>query len=772
MNSYSTAINSPTKEENLLTLFLNKFFPYWPLFLVLIILFLVAAWGYLRFATPIYQVSATLIIKDENKGVDESRMTESINAFASKKIVENEIEVIQSRALMKRVATDLHLYAPVYEEWQFKTVSAYETSPITVMHKNPDNIRPKADDEAKLYFSFDKTKSLVELGNKRYPINQWVRTPYGELQFQVNPNGVSEPKGPLFFELVPLRATTGDLLGQLEVGSANKLSTVVNLEYSDEVPKRGEDILNHLIHHYNLSAVYDRNILAANTLTFIEDRMTLVEKELDILEKQVQQYKSSKGIVDLSEQGRVFLQSVSENDRKLSDINLQLAVLDKVESYVVTKGKSSGIVPSTLGISDPVLTQLLQKLSENEAQYQRLSITTAENNPMLLSLKDEIEKARPSILENIQNQRDNLVASRNNLSSTRGNYNTVLQTIPKKERELLEISRQQAIKNEIYSFLLQKREETALSYAPTAGDSKVVDVAEATFSPVSPNGKIIYLAALALAFVLGIALVTGKDLLSSKILYRSDIEDYTHAPIVSELSQIKQPKAMLFKEPDSPIIIEQFRQLRTSLGLYSRTFNKKKILVTSSIPGEGKSFISSNLAYSLAASGKKVVLVDFDMRNPKTTEQFGALGEPGVIDYLSETETIATYDKPTAFKNLSVLPAGTQIGDHTELLLNGRLESIFDYLNMKYDYIIIDTSPVDIVSDGFLLSEFSDISLLVIRHGHTPKNLVKFMAQTNKQKSLRNLAIIFNGVRTRGFIQTGYGYGYSYTKTYKQKAYR
>jgi tyrosine-protein kinase Etk/Wzc len=769
-NNFSTSV--PGKEENLLTIFLNKFLPYWPLFIALAFLALASAWAYLKWATPVYEVTATLIIKDENKGVDESRLTESINAFASKKIVENEIEVIQSRGLMKKVASDLHLYAPVYEESRFKVVSAYQTSPVTIIARYPDKIQGSPKDAERLYLDFDPTQSKVLLGHAQYPLNEWVKTPLGELQFQVNTKKTSEPTGPLFLELIPLKAVTAGLVGQLEVGSANKLSTVVNLEFRDEVPQRGEDVLNQLIHHYNLSAVQDRNQLAANTMTFIEDRMTLLERELDILETQVQKYKSSKGIVDLSEQGRVFLQNVSENDRRLADINLQMAVLDKVENYVTSKGMSTGIVPSTLGISDPVLTQLLQKLNENETQYERLSKTTAANNPILLSLRDEIDKARPSILENIQNQRDNLVASRSNLTSTKGNYNTVLQTIPQKERELLEISRQQAIKNEIYSFLLQKREETALSYAPSTGDSKVVDVAESSYSPVSPKRNVIYLAAIALAFMAGIGLVSGKDLLSSKVLYRSDIEDYTHAPIVGELSNVKQGKNKLFKEPDSPIVIEQFRQLRTSLGLYSRTFSKKKLLVTSSIPGEGKSFVSTNLAYSLANSGKKVVLIDFDMRNPRTSTLFTMLQQPGVTDYLAEAGTPEAYIKPTSFNNLSILPAGTRIGDSTELLLNGKLDSLFEYLSEQFDYIIVDTSPVDLVSDGYLLSEYCDISLLVIRHGHTPKNVVKYLGQSNKQKSLRNMALVFNGVRTRGFVRQGYGYGYNYAHAYAPKAYR
>jgi tyrosine-protein kinase Etk/Wzc len=760
------------KEDDLLTVFLNKFFPYWPLFVALFLVAIVAAWGYLKFATPMYSASATLIIKDENKGVDESRMTESINAFASKKIVENEIEVIQSRALMRKVVADLHLYAPLYEEHKFKNISAYHSSPIIVQLKNPNQVVPMPDGQEKIYFELDRTTNTVLMANSAYPLDSLVKTPFGEMQFKLNPNHTATTEFPLFFELKPLGSVTSSLLGRLEVSSANKLSTVVNLELVDEVPQRAEDVLNHLIHHYNMAAVYERTNLAANTLMFIEDRMTLVEKELDDLEKQVQKYTSSKGIVDLSEQGRVFLQNASENDRKLADINIQLAVLEKVEDYIISKKKSAGIVPSTLGINDPVLTQLLQKLYDNEMQYQRLSKTTAENNPIMFSLRNEVESIRPSILENIQNQRDNLLASKAKLTSTQGGFNSVLQSIPQKERELLEISRQQTIKNEIYSFLLQKREETALSYAPSAGDSKLVDKAEA-FGPVSPNGKIIYLASFAFSFLLGLTLITAKDLLTSKILYRSDIEDYTHTPIVAELANVKNKKGQRYEAPDNPVVIEQFRQLRTSLGLYSRAFHKKKLMVTSSIPGEGKSFVSANLAYSLASSGKRVVLIDLDTRNPKTSAQFGFLHEVGITDYLVEQDIIEVPVRPTSIPNFNILPAGTKIGDHTEALLNGRLEYVFEVLERSFDYIIVDTSPIDYVSDGYLISEFCDISLLIIRHAHTPKSVIKYLEASNKAKSLKNLAIVFNGLRSRGFVTSGhgYGYGYGYPNRARLKAY-
>lgn len=758
-------------DNSLFTAFLYRYFPYWPLFAVLLTLSLVGAWGYLKFfAVPAYEVSASLIIKDEKKGVNDSKMTESIDAFTSSKIVENEINVIHSRTLMKQVVDKLRLYTPIYEEGRFKSTPVYKSAPIKIKLKDPD----KAKEHSKVYFSFDESSKKVKIDNKAYPLNKWVQTPYGELQFSVNKKREDKPVNPLYFSIISPKKVTDQLMGKVSIYASSKVSTVIELTLHDEEPMRGEDILNYLIQTYNELEVTERTGLAANTLEFVEDRIKLVEKELEELEGQVVLYKSTKGGVNLSEQGKSLLENVGANDQRISEINSQLAVLDEVEQYVIYKDKTAGIVPSTLGINDPVLSQLLQKLFDSEIEYQKLRKTTADNNPILVSYADEIENIRPSILENIRNQRISLEAKKANVSSTSSHYNAVLQTIPQKERELLELSRQQAIKNDAYRFLLQKREETVLSYAPTAGDSRIVDMAESSLLPVSPKPFHIYLLAIMIAGGSGFLFIKARELLNSKLLFRSEIIENTDAPIVAELSVIKHQKGSLFMEPTDVSIIEQFRQLRVTMGLYGRTFTKKKVMVTSSIPGEGKSFVSSNLAYSLATSGKKVVLLDFDLRNPNTSQLFNLYSQKGIIEYVNTEVEIEEIIRETPFENLRVLPAGADVGDHTEILLNGKLEHLFAYLETMFDYVIIDTPPVDLVSDAYLLSEYCDVTLLVMRHAYTPKSLVQRLSQNDKMKSLKNVAIIFNGVKPRGFVsgQYGYGYGYGHENKYGDKTYR
>ncbi len=757
--------NTVKKESNILSSLLFRFLPYWPLFLLLFAISMTATWVYLRYKTPIYAAYATIVIKDQRKGVEESKILESLNAYTTNKIVENEIEVISSRALAKEVIDSLHLYAPIREEGGARSLSAYSSSPITIEAKDPEHLT----EPSKIYFAYDTVIGKVTLANLSYLLDQWVVTPYGILRFSKNTHKVRDAETPLYFSLYPPKIMVGAFLANLEVSPVSKQSTVINLKYKDEDPRRAEDFLNELAAAYNRAAINEKNKLAANTLAFLEDRIKFVQVGLDSIEKKIQQYRSQNRVIDLSTQGRLYLENVGDNDRRVSDISMQLAALDQVEKYVVQKDDKAGIVPSTLGVSDPILSQLLQKLSESELKYQSLKQTTGDNNSVLTSLKSEIDQIRPLILENILNQRQSMLASRGNLSATNNRFSSMLQTLPQKEKELVEISRQQSIKNNAFQFLLQMREETALSYASAVADSRIVDKAQSSVIPVGPQRSLFYLGALVIAFGLGIALIVGKELLSTKILFRSDIENFTKVPIAAEIASVKHKYELVVNQPKKTFIAEQFRHMRAAIGLYGRTVLKKKLLITSSIAGEGKSFIASNLALSLAISGKKVVLVDADIRSPKTSSIFKLEKEKGMAEYLEGKVKADEIVKEGVTKNLYIIPAGRTSFNATELLLNGNLRELFTYLEGVFDYIIIDTSPVDPVTDAYVLSEYCDKTLFVIRHGYTPKTMIQLLDENNKVKALRSLAIVFNGVRKRGFIKGGYGFGYGYGYEYVYK---
>lgn len=757
-------------EESLVNQVISKYLGYWPLFLFVAICALGLAYVYLRYAVPKYEATATLIIKDEKKGYDDSKMLDQLNMIGTKKIIENEIEVLQSRSLMDNVVKNLHLYAPTYTDGKIKAASAYVSSPLTIEAANPDGISAVI---PKVYYSFNDKNNTVNLNDKLAgPINEWLNTPYGKLKFELNPKFIATNSDRAFyFSLVPVKDVTKQILLGLKVTAASKLASIIDLSYRDAVPQRAEDVLNELIVNYDNAAIEEKNSLAKNTLNFVEDRLKIVAHDLDSIEKNVQRYKASAGASDISTQGQLYLQNVSANDQKLGEVNMQLSVVNQVEKAVSSNSNDAGsVMPSTLGISDPNLTQLMTDLNGAELQYAKMSKTVAENNPMLLSVKEQINKLRPQILENVQSQRKNLEASKQSLSSTNGRYNSMLSSMPQKERQLIDMSRDQNIKNGIYSFLLQKREESELSYASTLSDSRVVNSAQAGKQPVSPNKMLIYLAALAGAIAICVAFIGAREAFSRKVLYRHEVEALTSIPIIGEVAYNKSKQELVIEAGKRSFIAEEFRKIRVSLHFLGIDSTHKKVLITSSIPGEGKSFIAANLAISNALTGKKVALVDMDLHNPGLGRLFEKEEDKGVSDYLiDKVKPEEILSKIPGYENLTFIAAGTLQDNPSELLVNGKIEKLIEYLTNSFDIVIMDTAPVVLVTDAYILSPKADATLYVVRHKYTPKMLIKRIDETTKINPLNNPAIIFNGVKIRGFFKNNYGYGYDYVYGAKQQ---
>ena len=762
-------ITGEQPEENLIQQLISKYLPYWPVFLLTILIAGGIAYTYIHFATPIYQANATIIIKDEKKGNEDSKSMEFLDQISSKKTVENEIEVIQSRKLMLDVVKNLGLYAPIFEKGKFKSVSAYTKSPVIIQAANPDSLIGTN----KIKLNFTKNNNEVILNDKyKYPLNQIVTTHFGRLKFLPNNNyeQSDEPIKQLYFSLVNPKAIVPGILGGLKVEAASKLSSLVELSYRDEVPKRAEDILNQLIASYKQSEINEKDALAKNTLTFVEARLKLISSDLDSIERKVQQYKSGRGAVDISTQGQLYLQNVSANDQKLSDINTQISVLNQVEKFVQNKDNSSAIVPSTLGVSDPMLSQLMDKLYTSQLQYEKLKKTVGENNPNLIAIQDEINKIKPNILQNIQSQQQSINAAKQNINATNGRYNSMLQVVPQKERQLLEISREQQIKSNIYSFLLQKREESEIAYASKVSNNRVVDYAQTSPYPVSPNKSLIYLMAIVGMMGICIAIISIRESLTGKVLYRHEVESRTSIPIIGEVAFDKSKTSLVIEAGRRSFIAEEFRKLRMSLSFLGIDSAHKKILLTSSISGEGKSFIAANLAVSLSLTGKKVVIVDMDLNNPTIAKILKVNQPVGITEFLMGQKEPEEITKPVeAHENLFFISSGALPENPTELLANGKVKEIIDYLDEIFDLVIIDTSPIVLVTDAYILSPLCDATLYVIRHNYTPKMLIKRIDENNQINPINNPAIIFNGVKIRGFLKNNYGYGYDYLYHPKQK---
>jgi tyrosine-protein kinase Etk/Wzc len=738
--------------------FIFKFVPYWPLFLVFLSFGLICGWLYLQVTQPMYESTGRVLIRDDKKGAEDSKAFQALDIISPKRSIDNELEVFQSRDLAENVVSDLFLYAPVYIEGKFRNGLAYTSSPIIVGTNDINSLKPTKK------INFTVQGSYVTINSQNYPLKKLVSTPYGNLEFLPNPHyTIAESSdAQFFFSIIDPKKAAETLAANLKVSSSNKLSTIIDFDYKDPSPERAEDILNDLIKAYNLSISKEKNVLAANTDKFISDRLTTVENNLLAIEHRQQSYQSNRGAIDIGTQGKLYLENVSSNDQKVSQINMQLSVLKQIENSVRSSTLANGVVPSTIGVEDPGLTQMVRNIYELQLEVESLKKTTGENNPAVVQDVDKIEKIKPQILENLENQRQSLIASKGNLSTTNEGYSSQLQAMPETEKNLVDINRELNIESGIYTFLLQKKEETALSFISNEDGCKVIEKPLSSDSAVSPKSKLIYMGSGIIMLLLGIGVVTAKESFQNKIMYQKDIEILTQIPVISEISSGNSKNPNVMGNNQRTLISEQFRRLRTTLNYLGIGGDKKKILVTSGISGEGKSFVAMNLAISLALTGKKVILVDFDLNKPSLHTKLNLEKGLGLTDYFKGLTDIPAIIKGTSAENLNFISAGNLSENSSELIVSEKPQELLDYLEQQYDFIIIDAAPVGPVSDAYVLSPMCDATLYIVRHAYTPKMFIERLDKNNTLNTLNNVAIVFNDVSSRSFGNYGYSYGYGY----------
>lgn len=742
-------------ENNVFLQILQRYLPFWPLFVITVTLSLAVTYIYLRSEERIYVASAKVLLKDPNKGSGDSKVLDALNIFGDKKIVENEIVVLRSTNLMQEVVRDLNLYAQVYNQGKVRTEELYkENSPVWFYTSQPDKVSPSK----KYFFKIDWNRQTISIDDKTVHFNDSVVLNNSVYTLQVNPDYRKDLTGKNYFvRFDNIEGAAGNLISSLKVTPISTQSTVLDVRLETPVPQKGVDVLTKLFEVYNLRGIEDKNETAAKTLAFIDDRLKLVTSQLDTVERNVQNYKSQNEVIDLSAQGQVFLDRVKDYDKSKSQIDIQLDVLNNVNNYVNNKGNKPGTVPSLALLNDPVLAGLISQLNQAEFQLQKAKSIAGEKSDAVILAQQQVNQYKSEIQENLASNRRSLLSAKENLSSTIGASNGMLRQIPQKERGLIDVTRQQAIKNNIYSFLLQKREETALNSASTIPDLRVVENA-AYFGPVKPVEKNFYIVGIVAGVMAAVFIVLVREQFNRKVLFRSEIEEKTKVPVVGEIVQIATKDPVVILEGKRTIIAEQFRSLRTNLGFMALNENAKTTLITSNISGEGKSFISINLAISQTLTDKKVALLELDLRKPRLSNLLGVQRDPGISNYLVGKIPIEGIIKETKINNLFVVSAGAIPPNPSELILSKKFKEMMEELKNKFDYLIIDSAPIGPVSDSLLLKDYADCTIFVVRHNVTPKVYLKQIESFNEQKKFNNMCIVFNGLKRRG-VGGSYGYG-------------
>ena len=546
--------------------------------------------------------------------------------------------------------------------------------------------------------------------------------------------------------------------------------------------KKGRDILDRLVEQYNQEAIDDKNLVAKNTADFISERLAIISRELDSVEIEKAVYKKGNKLTNIEAESEVFIEEISDSQKKILAVETQLELTKSIINYLTNPERKTDLLPANVGINNSNINSAISEYNKLVLERNRLLSNSTELNPLVIDLNENIRSQKANLLAALNNQRKNILITKKDLNRQQSKISSKISSIPQKEKDFRSILRQQEIKESLYLFLLKKREETSISLAVTAPVAKVLDSAYNSVRPVSPKRKIIYLAALLLGLLVPFGFIYVKDLLDTKVHSKAEVEKLTNGTsVMAELPAIKRGIDDTIQINDRTPLGESFRILRTNLNYFSKNKAKEnkalRLFVTSTIKGEGKTFVSYNMCLSLAESGKRVLIIGADIRNPQLHrfEDTKMKKAVGLSEYLfDETLTFEEIKNSVVHDNrkVDVVFSGRIAPNPSELLSNGRLDNLIASVEGQYDYIVIDTAPTMLVTDTLLISKLADVTLYVVRAGYTDKRLLEYPKQLKKEKKIKGLAFVINDVKDNNLgygTKYSYGYGEHLNKKWYQK---
>ncbi len=755
---------------------------YWPFIIITPLIALSLAFIYLRYTPKTYSSTATILIKDEKSGgVSELAALEDLGiggGSLSKSVFENEIEILKSRRLLGEVVDALNLRTRYFKQGQIINSEVFGDTPFKVQ------ILTASDS----IVEFTGHYYLKGISNTEFILSKDEGVEgdifrYGE-RIELKNHAVTilpnvKKAGAMVGESYEIFIGSYDsaitnLRSGIRVQQLGKSSSVLQLGLTSSNPYKSETILNTLIELYNDDAIEDRNQVSQSTARFIENRLAIITTELDSVEIGKVTFRENNNIVDIAAEGELFLQSESEVSKAQMELAIQLELLNSVEEYLQS-GTSDELIPSNLGLESTNSSKAIDDYNSLVIEKKQLLQSATEQNPIVVALDEQIGNLRSTIVSNIDNARSSLRLRNREISSQRGALRNKLSKIPSITKSSRAIERQQRIKEELYLYLLQKREETAISLAITAPKAKIVDYAHTSNTPVSPKRNIIYLGAFALGFIVPVGLIYVKSLLDTKIHNRLDVEKaVTSLPILGEVPTVDSKESETITSNDRSVLAEAFRILRTNLGYFIKSKqdeNNNVIFVTSTVKGEGKTFVAYNLALTLTSTGKSVLLIGADIRNPQLHRYIDKNEWTiGLSEYLYDPEVTRdtlineVYNDKEKF---DLILSGRIPPNPAELLMNGRFDTLVEDVRNEYDYVIIDTAPTLLVTDTLLISQKADMTVYVCRAEYTDKKLLQYPKELVEEGKLKNVAFAINGIKMTNFgygSKYGYGYGYGQDK--------
>ena len=751
-----------------------------------------AAFSYLKYTRPVYASNMKILVKDEDS---RSRMyrggqlaLESMGVISNSNGFDNELEILTSSNISQRVIKSLKLYVSYELDGRLRNHELYKNNPYIV--DMPENqlvdlhslIQLKIDRQGdgvhvagEIYVPRSKEPILFERSVKELPGS--FNTPVGTITLQRNPGvGAELPKQTMYATIMPLEYAAKAYGSRLSVSASSKTTTVAVLNYLDTQPERAIDYLNELFRSYNEDANEDKNEVALKTEEFLKNRISAIREELDATESNLESYKKKNELINLTNDASNALNKLTEYQKEQVELETQLNLVTALLDYVDDPRNAFNVVPSNLGLKDADMSNLLNKYNDYVLQRNRLLKSSSPENPYVKRLTAQLEEMWPTIHLSLKSVRENILTQKRSAEDQYNLFSRRVGEAPTQERSLNNIIRQQEIKVELYLMLLQKREENYISLNSTAAKARVIDDPRST-GQVSPKTKVILLGALVLGLCFPVGLIYLLGLLRYRIEGREDVEMLTKIPVLADIplapKSLDGELSLAVRENSNDMMEEAFRGLRTNLR-FVLSEKENVIACTSCIPGEGKTFISTNLAMSLALLGKRVIIVGLDIRKPRLVKLFGLSSDHrGITTFLSsDSGDFQDLDKQIHHAvlnpNLDVLPAGVIPPNPGELISREQLDHAIALLREHYDYVIVDTPPVGLVSDTLSAARVADMTIMVCRADYSPRNNFQLINALHHDNKMPKITLVLNGIDLK---KRKYGYYYGYGKYSKYGKY-
>ena len=766
------------------------FFKYWvyaPWFVLSVLLCMSLVTIYLRYQIPVYDIQSDVLIKEEdnpsNRNNNALTAIQDLGMISMTNNFDNELQILKSKTLIRKVVSKLGLYVSHSQERTFQyDIPLYQNEPVKV-YMSPEEA-DKLEEPVTLYLDYVPDRRLkVKMeytyqGRKRKMEQVFEQLPVafpseiGVITFTPQSEVSMDMKAQIFSP----NGCAATYAENLSVEAVSKTTTIAKIHVLNTVKQRGIDFIYQLVDSYNQEANEEKNEVAQKTADFIEERIAIINKELGSTEDRMATFKRQARLTDLSNDAQMALQETARYEQQLAENNTQISLISDLANYINQPDHQHDVIPANVGIQDANLAHVINQYNTMVIERKRLLRTSSENNPAVINLNLGIEAMRTTVQTTVSSVLRGLEMTGKNLQREARKHEGRISDAPTQEKEYMSIARQQEIKANLYTMLLQKREENAITLASTASNGRIIEIPMAGKSPVSPKRNVYYLAALIVGIVIPVGIIYIRDLLKYKIEDRKDIEKLSILPILAEIPlgnvQENVRGSIVIHENKNNLMEEAFRSLRTNL-LFLLKPQEKVIMVTSSQPSDGKSFVAGNLAVSLAYLGKKVIILGLDIRKSGLDKVFDLNSHTkGITNYLSQTEDSdwTKWILPSGITpNLDIFPRGNIPPNPTELVSRSKLDELVQQLKETYDYVILDTAPIALVTDTSIISRVADLCIYVCRSDHTPKSAFQFILSLKEQSNLCPLAIVLNGIdlrKKKNKVNYSYGYKYGYGHTY------